>query len=293
MSKELLVYINGEFVPESQATISVFDSAFNFGDAVFEGMRVYDGLVFALDEHIKRLYESAKAVAIDIPLTQAEMRVAILDWLRRNNIKDGFHFRPIVTRGDRHPPRTSTKFITSLPNIVFIGGPIDPPEGNGLRLVTASIRRIPPQALDSKIKSGNFLNNILAKIEAFRQGADDALMYDTQGYLAEASAANVFLMRRDVLLTPLPKSCLEGITRGAVMRLAEEQGIPVRERDITPVEVYTADEVFLSGTAAEITPVVEVDARTIGAGEPGPITRDLSARFSEFVRQEGVPIYEE
>ena len=293
MSEELLVYINGELVPESQATISVYDSAFNFGDAIFEGMRVYDGRIFALDEHIRRLYESAKAIAIDIPLTEAEMRVAILDWLRRNNIRDGFHFRPIVTRGERRPPRTSTKFITTPPNIVFLGGPIDPPDGNGLRLVTASIRRIPPQALDAKIKSGNFLNNILAKIEAFRQGADDALMYDTQGYLAEASAANVFLVRRDILLTPLTKSCLEGITREAVIKLADERGIRIRERDITPVEVYTADEVFLTGTAAEITPVVEVDGRSIGAGEPGPITHDLSDRFSELVRQEGVPIYEE
>lgn len=289
---ELLIYINGELVPESQATISVFDSGFNFGDGVFEGMRVYDGKVFALDEHLQRLYDSAKAIMIEIPLSQDEMRGEILRWLRANQVRDNFHFRPIVTRGIRKPPRTHPKFVQGNPTIVFVGGEIEPSETSGLRLITATTRRIPPEAQDSKIKSGSFLNNILAKLEAIRQGADDALMYDTLGFLTEASAANVFLVRRGELLTPFPKSCLEGITRRAVMRLATEAGYTVRERDITPVDVYAADEIFLSGTAAEVTPVIEVDGRRIGTGRPGPVAREIAERFAALVRAEGDPIYE-
>lgn len=289
---ELLIYINGELVPESQATISVFDSAFNFGDMVFEGVRVYDGRVFALEEHISRLYDSAKAVMIDVPMTQAEMRTAILDWLRANSIRDGFHFRPIVTRGNRRPPRTSPLFVQGPPNVVFVGGDIGPVSERGLRMITASTRRMPPEALDPKIKSGNFLNNIMAKLEALRQGVDDALMYDTNGYLAESSAGNIFLVRRGELFTPLPKSSLEGITQRAVTGIARDLGYGYRERDLTTVDVYSADEVFMTGTAAEVTPIVEVDVRRIGDGRPGPITRAIAERFAAYVRAEGVPIYE-
>lgn len=289
---ELLVYINGKYVPESQAVISVYDSGFNFGDSVFEGMRVYNGRVQALDEHIDRLYDSANAVAIEVPLSKADMRAAILDWLRANNIRDDFHFRPIITRGERHPPRVDPRFCTTPPNIVFVGGPISPTPLKGLKMVTASVRRIPPEALDSKIKSGNYLNNVLARLEAIRQGADDALMYDTHGFLAEASASNVFLVRRGRLLTPFPKSCLEGITRALIMELGRDAGMTVLERDITPAEVYSSEEVFLCGTGAEITPVIQVDGRPIGQGQAGPVTLKLSKQYTDRVREQGVPIYE-
>ncbi len=289
---ELLIYINGKYVPASQATISVFDSGFNFGDSVFEGIRVYDGRVQALDEHLDRLYDSANAVAIQVPLYKAEMRTAILEWLRANNIRDNFHFRPIVTRGERHPPRVDPRFCTTPPNVVFVGGPISATSLKGLRMITASVRRIPPEALDSKIKSGNYLNNVLARLEAIRQGADDALMYDTHGLLAEASASNVFLVRHERLLTPFPKSCLEGITRSLVMQLGQEMELAVLERDITPAEVYLSQEVFLCGTGAEITPVIEVDGRKIGEGRAGPITVALSKQYNELVCRRGVPIYE-
>ncbi|HZQ09612.1 MAG TPA: branched-chain-amino-acid transaminase [Anaerolineae bacterium] len=289
---ELLIYINGQLVPESQAKISVFDSAFNFGDAVFEGIRVYAGRVLALDEHLDRLYESAKAVAINVPLSKAELRAAILDWLRANNLRDNFHFRPIITRGERRPPRVDPRFCAGPANIVFVGGAIAPSKFAGLRVVTASIRRIPPEALDSKIKSGNYLNNVLARLEAIRQSADDALMYDTHGFLAEASASNVFLVRRGELLTPYPKSCLEGITRSTVMQIGQDLGTRVRERDITPAEVYSAEEVFLCGTGAEITPVIQVDGREIGNGQPGALTRVIADCYLEHARSHGVPIYE-
>lgn len=287
---ELLVYINGELVPAAEAKISVFDSSFNFGDAIFEGMRVYDRRVYGLDAHIDRLYDSAKAIMLDIPMSKRQMRDELIRWLNANKVESDFHFRPIVTRGNRFPPRTHPKYLQGKPTVVFVGGPIEPGDGSGLRLITASVRRTPPESLDSKIKSVNYLNNMLAKLEAIRQGADDALMYDTQGFLAEASAANVFLVKRGRLMTPFPKSCLEGITRQAVIGIAQRIGYDTLERDITPVQLYAADEVFLTGTAAEVTPIIEVDGRSIGNGESGPITQQLADEYASFVRQEGVPI---
>lgn len=290
---ELRAYVNGELIPEGEATISVYDSGLNFGDAVFEGIRVYNGRVFKLDEHLRRLYGSAKAVDIDIPLSPSAFRSEILGWLRANEIMDNFHFRPIVTRGNRFPPRVDPRFVTSQPNVIIVGGPIGSPPVDGVRAVIARTRRIPPDCLDSKIKSANFLNNILAKLEAIRQGVDDALVLDVHGFLAEGATSNVFLVRDGALLTPWAKSCLDGITRGVVMELALHAGYSVAERDLTTTDIYTADELFLSGTGAEITPVIEVDGKPIGEGKTGPVALQIMELLRAHVRSSGVSIAED
>lgn len=281
------VYLNGEHVPVESASVSVFDSGLNFGDGVFEGIRVYDGSVTFLAEHLRRLYESARAIDLGIPLTREEMAADILAWLRANDITGDFHFRPIVTRGIRDPPRVDPRFVVGRPTVLFVGAPIDPAPKTGVRVVFAHVRRAGPDVLDSKIKSISYLGNVLAKLEALRAGADDALVFDTRGFLAEASVANVFLVRRGKLVTPWPTACLEGVTRDLVLALGREAGLVVEERDLTGSDVYGAEEVFLSGTGAEITPVVSVNGRPVPGG---PVTADLTARFRAALPAHGTPI---
>jgi branched-chain amino acid aminotransferase len=286
---EVRLYLNGDIVSEADARLSVFDSGLNFADGVFEGMRVYDGAVFRLHEHVRRLYDSANALSLDIGMPPARFADELLGWLRANEVRDGFHFRPIVTRGRRFPPRLDPRFATERPTVLFVGGPVTP-TSPGLRVVVSSVRRPNPDAFDSKIKSLNYGGNLLARLEAIRQGADDAVMLDSSGFLAEATAANLFLVRGDTLLTPWPKVCLDGITRRAIVGLARDQGLDVVERDLTTTELINADEVFLSGTSAELTPVVEVDGRGIGDGEIGPRTAALQEAYGRLVRSEGTPI---
>lgn len=286
----LLVFVNGKLVPAHEATVSVFDSGLNFADGVFEGIRVYASRVFRLEQHVKRLYESAKAFQIDIGMTPSAFTAEILGWLRANRVRDNFHFRPIVTRGHRFPPRLDPRLCTGGVTIIFVGGPIQPAKPSGLCLVISKVRRVNPDALDPRVKSLNYGNNLLARLEAYRHGADDAIMLDGAGFVAEASASNLFIARHGQILTPWPKACLEGITRRAVMELAQAGGIPVRERDITPAEVLNADEVFLTGTGSEITPVVGVEGSPIGTGRPGPITTNLVSRYAALVHTEGVLI---
>lgn len=280
------VYISGKLVPKEQAVVSVFDHGLLYGDGVFEGLRSYSGKVFRLAEHIERLYDSARAIKLDIPLSPDAMSKAINDTVAANGISDGY-IRAIVTRGagtlGLDPNRCSN------PQVIIIADTIAlyPAEfyEHGLELITSSVIRNHPAALSPRIKSLNYLNNILAKIEGLKAGCVEALMLNHNGEVAECTGDNIFVVKRGRLTTPpLDAGILEGITRNAVIELAQEAGITVAESAITKHDVYVADECFLTGTAAEVVPVVRVDARTIGAGKPGPITLNLTERFHKLVR---------
>ncbi len=290
-----VTYVNGRFVPREEAAVSVFDHGFLYGDGVFEGIRAYNGRVFRLEAHLDRLYQSAKTILLEIPLSREEMREAILETLRRNGLRDAY-IRPVVSRGVGDLGLDPRK--CGRPTVVVIADAIQlyPPEAyqRGLRTVTASVRKVRPDMLNPRVKSLNYLNNILARIEANRAGVDEAIMLSADGYVAECSADNIFIVRGGELWTPPPYlGILLGVTREAVLGLARVQGIPAEERVFTLHDVYTADECFLTGTGAEVGPVVEVDGRAVGDGRPGPITARLLAAFHEMVRREGTPIYPE
>jgi branched-chain amino acid aminotransferase len=290
LDRQPLAYVNGTLVPEHEATVSIFDSGLNFGDGVFEGIRAYAGRVFRLEEHVDRLFDSASAFDIDIGMTREGLAGEILGWLSANDVRGDFHFRPIVTRGNRCPPRSDPSFVRDGPTILFVGGSIAPASLTGVRVVISSYRRTGPDSLDARVKSLSFANSILPRLEARRLGVDDAIVLDAAGFVAEGSTANVFLVSRGRILTPWPKACLAGITRRAVMGLARDAGLAVDERDISPTELITADEVFFTGTGSEVTPVVEVNGRRIGDGAAGQATRDLASRYAALVRAEGTMI---
>jgi branched-chain amino acid aminotransferase len=280
------VYISGKFVPQEEAKISVFDHGLLYGDGIFEGIRSYGGKVFRLHQHIERLYESAKAIWLEIPMSQDAMRGAVNEAVRVNKIDDGY-IRLVVTRGagtlGLDPNRCSN------PQVIIIADAISlyPKElyEKGLEIVTVSVQRTHPAALNPRVKSLNYLNNILAKIEGLQAGCIEALMLNHKGEVAECTGDNIFLVRGGVLLTPpLDAGILAGVTRDAVIELARGAGIDVREIALTKHDVYIADECFLTGTAAEVIPVVKVDSRTIGTGKPGSITRDLEKRFRDLTR---------
>ncbi|MBM4054327.1 MAG: branched-chain-amino-acid transaminase [Planctomycetes bacterium] len=273
----LKVYISGKLFPKEDAKISVFDHGLLYGDGVFEGIRVYNQNIFALDEHIDRLYCSAKAIDLKIPITKSEMIKAIKDTLKANNQKDAY-IRIVITRGIGKLGLDPNK--CSTPEIIIITDTIELyPKAlyeNGLEIVTVTTIRNHYSSLDPKIKSLNYLNNILAKIESIQSKAGEALMLNKDGYVAECSGDNIFIVKNNTLLTP-PESAgiLIGITRNCVMKLAKDMGICVKEKLMTRYDLYIADECFLTGTAAEIIPVVKIDGRTIGTGKPGKITLDL------------------
>jgi branched-chain amino acid aminotransferase len=289
------VYLNGEFVPESKASVSVFDHGFLYGDGVFEGIRAYHGRVFKLDEHVDRLFDSAKAIDLAIPHTKAELKELILEACRLNGVQDGY-IRPIVSRGvgdlglDPRKCKAVTVLIIARPTIKLY--PQEKYE-NGLVVVTVSARRTPAQCLSPNIKSLNYLNNILGRIEANHCQADEGLMLDVQGFVSEATADNIFLVRRGIVSTPPAHNTLKGITRKAVKELCALEGFPLEEHPVALFDVYTADEVFITGTAAELVPVVLVDGKQIGDGKPGPVTKHLMAAFARFARSTGTPIYPE
>ncbi len=283
----LKIYLNGELVDKEDAKISVYDHGLLYGDGVFEGIRSYGGKVFLLQEHLDRLWDSAKAIWLEIPLSKDEMARAIADTLKANQIDDGY-IRVIVTRGSGtlglDPNRCSD------PQVIVIADKISlyPKEfyEQGLEIITVSTVRNHPAALSPRIKSLNYLNNILAKIEGLQAGCIEALMLNHKGEVAECTGDNIFLVRDGRMLTPPNEAgILEGITRKAVIDLAREDGIEVLEVPLTKHDVYIAAECFLTGTAAEVVPVVKVDSRTIGDGKPGPITKKLFARFHELTRQ--------
>lgn len=287
----ILVHVGGRLVPRAEARVSVFDSSVQGGDAVWEGLRVYDGRIFQLDAHLERLEASARAMAFESIPPREAIEAALFETLRANGMRDGAHVRLTLTRGEKVTSGMSPRWNRSGPCLIVLAEWKPPVYGRrGLRLITSSWRRNPPQCVDSKIHHNNLINNILAKIEADRAGVDDALMLDLQGFLAETNATNVFLARKGVLSTPEPDACLPGITRGVVLGLARAHGIEARERRISLSEVYAADEVFTTGTMGELSPVLEVDGRVIGRGEAGALTLRLQALFAELTRGQGTPI---
>jgi branched-chain amino acid aminotransferase len=286
------IYIDGAFYPESEAKISVFDHGLLYGDGVFEGIRLYDGNVFRLDEHLERLEYSAKAILLSIPLTRSELSNIVCEACRVNNLTDAY-IRLVVTRGPGDLglapwlcPK-ATLFVIADKITLYPQEHYD----NGLAIVTVPTRRIGPASLPSTIKSLNYLNNILAKIEAKQFGALEAIMLNEQGFVAECTADNVFIVHKGVLLTtPSSQGALEGITRGTIISIAQELNLPFKETTLTRYDIWCADECFLTGTGAEVIPVTKLDGRVIGSGLPGPITAKVLEAFRKRVRIEGTRI---
>lgn len=290
-NENILIHVGGELLPREHANISVFDSAVQGGDAVWEGLRVYDGKIFQLDAHLDRLCDSAKAMAFaDIP-SRAAIKAAIFETLKANAMRDGVHIRLTLTRGKKTTSGMSPHFNRYGPCLIVLAE-WKPPvyAAEGIRLITASVRRNPPMCIDSKIHHNNLINNILAKIEANVAGVDDAIMLDIFGYVSETNATNIFIAKNDALITPHADSCLPGITRRLTIDIARDAGIEVTERNVSLAEVHTADEGFTTGTMGELSPILEVDGRTIGNGKPGPITYRLRRRYAEHTAAQGEPI---
>jgi branched-chain amino acid aminotransferase len=289
---EGIVYAGGRFGTAGEAGVSVFDHGLLYGDGVFEGIRAYNRRVFKLERHVERLFDSAKAIRLAMPASRDDVADLVLDACRRNDIVDGY-IRLVVTRGAGDlgiDPRSCP-----VPNIIVIARRVEALYGQGLRqgvsVVTSSFRRPPPDVLSPSIKSLNYLNNVLARIEANDRGADEALFLDLHGYVAEATVDNLFIVVDRKLVTPPTSTNLKGITRETVIELAGELGIRTEERPFTLFDVWTSREAFMCGTMAEIVPVVSVDGRTIGAGGPGAMTSLVAAAYERTVRASGMPIY--
>ena len=286
------IYLDGRFVDEADAKVSVFDHGLLYGDGVFEGIRLYSGNVFRLQEHLERFEYSAKAILLDMPLTRAQWSDAICEACRVNGLSDGY-IRAVVTRGVGD--LGLAPWLCSKPSYFIIASKISlyPPEyyENGLSIVTVPTRRVGPASIPSTVKSLNYLNNILGKIEAKQAGALEPIMLNDQGYVAEATADNVFIVHKGELLTPSTnQGALKGVTRGAIIDIAKAVGIPERESNLTRYDLWCADECFLTGSGAEVIPVVKLDGRTIGAGRPGPVTRRVLEEFRKRVLTEGTRI---
>jgi branched-chain amino acid aminotransferase len=286
------IYLDGKFVDESEAKVSVFDHGLLYGDGVFEGIRLYGGNVFRLDEHLERLENSAKAILLKLPLTRAELSEATCETCRVNGLKDAY-IRLVVTRGVGD--LGLAPWLCSKPTIFIITSRISlyPKEhyDNGLAIVTVPTRRIGPGALPSTVKSLNYLNNILAKIEARQFGALEGIMLNDQGYVAECTADNIFILHKGTLITPpASQGALKGVTRGTIFDIAADLGVPIREADTTRYDIWCADECFLTGTGAEIIPVSRLDGREIGSGKPGPVTQEILKRFRVRTLSEGTKI---
>ena len=287
------IYIDGQFYDKENAKISVFDHGLLYGDGVFEGIRFYNGRVFRLEEHIDRLFDSARAIALNIGMDKSAVIEATLETIRQNKLQDGY-IRLVVTRGvgdlglnSMLCPKASIFVIASKITLYSA----DKYE-NGLDVVTCATRRIPHGALSPMVKSLNYLNNVMAKIEAQNAGAGEGLMLNEQGFVSECTGDNIFIIKNGVITTPpISAGALAGVTRSVVFDLAAEFGIPIHEPMMTRYDIFTADECFLTGTAAEIIPAVKLDTRPIGDGKPGPITRRLITRFRELTASTGTPIY--
>jgi branched-chain amino acid aminotransferase len=289
-----MVYVNGRFVSKEEASVSVYDHGFLYGDGVFEGIRCYNGRVFKLTEHVDRLFESAHTLRLEIPMSRAEVTNAIVETVRRTGLRDAY-IRPVVSRGPgdlgidpRKCPRANVVIIVDTIQLY-------PEEAyrKGLRLITTSTRQRPVDVLNPRVKTCNYLNNIIARLEVNLAGADEGLMLTTQGYVAECTADNVFVVRRGRVVTPPAYiGILQGVTRQSVMDLCTTIDVPAAEQVITLHDIYTAEECFLTGTGAELGPVVEVDGRAIGTGKPGPVTMKVLAAFRDLAAREGTPVYE-
>ncbi len=292
-NKDLLININGELLHRDVAGISPFDSAVQGGDAVWEGLRLYQGRIFKLIPHLDRLRHSAKAMAFaEIPPHEAIIE-EIRKTLIANHMTDGVHIRLTLSRGLKYTSGMDTRLNTQGPTLIVLAEHKPPVyDKGGIRLITAGIRRIPPDCVDQNIHSCNLINSILAKIQANAAGVDDALMLDYQGYVAETNATHVFIVTDGLVKTPDTGACPEGITRAAVLEICERQRIPAVVKNLSLSEVYRADEMFCSGTMGELAPVIELDGRQIGAGSTGEMTRRLSALFRQRTETEGYPVVE-
>jgi branched-chain amino acid aminotransferase len=290
-NRDLIVNVAGELSHRDRAGISPFDSAVQGGDAVWEGLRLYDGRVFRLQEHLERLRASARALAFDEIPTNADITAEIRKTLQANRMRDGVHIRLTLTRGVKFTSGMDPRLNRLGPTLIVLAEHKPPVYGTGgISLSTSSIRRFPPDCLDPKIHHNNLIQSILAKIEANAAGADDALMLDVRGFVAETNATHVFLVRKGCVETPRAVACPEGVTRAAVLGLCREHEIPHRVHDLSLAEFYRADEVFCTGTMGELVPVVRIDGRTIGSEEAGPLTGRLTQLFRELTAREGEPI---
>ncbi len=286
------IYVNGRYCEKEDAQISVFDHGLLYGDGVFEGIRVYANRIFRLDEHLERLYESAKAIDLQIPHPVTEMTELVLETVRRNQLADAY-IRLVITRGVGN--LGLNPYTCGTPGVIIIVDKIAlyPSEmyEKGLAVTTVATQRNLPEAINPRIKSLNYLNNILAKIEAVNAGVEEAIMLNSFGMVSECAGDNIFAVRKDMLLTPsISMGVLEGVTRNAVIEMAREKGRAVKQLVMTRHDLFIADECFLTGTAAEIIPVVKVDGRQIGNGKPGPITRDLMESYHRLTREEGTEV---
>ncbi|NLX49196.1 MAG: branched-chain-amino-acid transaminase [Methanospirillum sp.] len=287
----MIIYLDGTYVPREEAKVSVFDHGLLYGDGVFEGIRAYGGWIFRLEEHLDRMYDSALTIDLAIPISKLEMTEAIREVLRRNKLTDAY-IRPIVTRGvgdlglDPRKCANPTVIIIAVEWGAMYGDLYE----KGLTAITVSVRRNAAAALPPNVKSLNYLNNILAKIEANCKGGDEAIFFDTNGYLSEGSGDNIFVVKNGVIVTPPTLNNLRGVTRNVVLECAADLGISVIERNMGYFDLYSADEVFVTGTAAEVGPIVTIDGRKIGNARPGPVTRQLMSAFQAATRSSGTPI---
>ena len=291
--KDSMIFIDGKFYSQADAKISVFDHGLLYGDGIFEGIRFYNGRVFRLEEHLDRLWDSARSICLEVPMSKREMTEALLETVRQNDLRDGY-IRLLVTRGIGNLGLNPAQ--CERPSVIIIATTIALyPESlyqKGLTVVTVPTRRTNPASLNPAVKSLNYLNNVMARIEANLAGADEALMLNDSGNVAECTADNVFVVKRGQIFTPpISAGALRGITRSVVFEVAAELTVKITEADITRHDVFIADECFLTGTAAEIIPVIKADGRPIGNGKPGPITARMIARFRELTRESGTEIY--
>jgi len=286
-----MFYINGKFVDENNAFISVMDHGFLYGDGVFEALRVYNGRIFQLDAHMNRLYDSARIIDLPIPLNKEEFKKIIIETVRRSKYRDCY-IRPQVTRGvgslghDPESCKQSSVIVYVTPTPVL-------KKERAIRVIISSYRRPPAFVLPPESKITHYMNNILAKMEARKKGADDAILLDMRGFVSEGCAWNIFLVKNDRVVTPsITSSILKGITRDVVIQLLKEINLPIEERDVSVSELFTADEIFGTGTGSGISPVIEINGREVGDGRPGPITDKIDIKFKEFINKNGIPIYE-
>ena len=296
----MIVYINGRFVSEEEAKISVFDHGFLYGDGVFEGIKAYNGRIFALDEHVDRLYESAQSIQLKLPLSRDEMKKAILETVRRNHLRDAY-IRPVVSRG-KGALGLDPKSCAEATVVIIVDTETRHPEDiggksssqKGIRVITTAYRRNGPDVLSPRIKSTNYLNNILAKLQANAVGVQDAIFLNEQGFVCELTGDNLFIVKCSrVISPPLWLGILDGVTRRAILRIAKEAGLEAVEEPLTLHDLYTSDECFCTATRIEVVPIVWIDGRKIGSRTPGPITTQLTKAFFEKTNREGTPIYNE
>lgn len=282
-SATLYAYVNGKYVQKDEASISIYDHGFLYGDGVYEAIRAYDGIVFKLREHLDRLYESAKSIKINIPISKDELSGIVVEILKKNDLKSGY-VRIVVSRGFGKmgvDPRNCPK-----PTLVVMADPREPlfgEEVKGISAIVSSLRRTPSWSLDPRIKTLNYLNNVLAKIEAIEAGAEEAIMLNEQGYVAETSTENVFVVKNGTVATPHPSlGVLKGITRDVIIGIVKELGHPLEERSISIHELYNADEVFVTGTAAEAVPIIRISGRVVGDGRIGTVFMEIMKRFRDL-----------